>query len=255
VPLGRARLRLLAGAALIAAVTAAGLALVWSEVLPGAWTLRGWVLGREGRASWQRERGIARQLDLYRQENPTVPPGSILFVGASTILRFPLARHFPGRPCVNRGLEGATAEHLLEHLEALLPPAPPDAVVLAIGGNDLRREGLEPVEVASHVTRLLDRLAEHFPEVPIALLGCHPVRGTDEAERARLERYEELLRELATARGMAFVAADRPPLRGPDGALPAELAADELHLNEAGYGHLAGWLLADGGAVAAKLAP
>jgi hypothetical protein len=55
---------------------------------------------------------------------------------------------------------------------------------------------------------------------------------------------------------MAFVKTERAPLTTPEGQLSPLLAArDRKHLNLAGYGMLARWLLEDGGAATAALAP
>jgi len=239
-----------------AAIALAGLlALSWFDVLPGAWRLRGLVLGREGRETWLRERHAAARHDLFAHENRSVPAGMVVFLGSSTVERFPLERCFPGRPALNRGVDGDTVPMLLEHLGRTIPPAAPAAFVLGIGGNDLRREGASPAAICARYARLLDRLAALHPGVPVAMLGLYPVHDTRGERLRRMRVLNGLLAELARTRGAAFVATDRPPLSSPAGPLAEVYRADPYHLDAAGYEHLARWIVADGGAAAALLAP
>ena len=71
----------------------------------------------------------------------------------------------------------------------------------------------------------------------------------------RLRATNAALRELCSQMNSAFVDTDRSPLRLPEGGLDPQFAVDHLHLNEAGYEILTGWILEQGGAAAAPLLP
>lgn len=234
---------------------AATLALSWFDVLPGAWRLHGIVLGEEGRQAWLRERHADRRLVEFRRERARVAEGSVVFLGASTVERFPLERCFPDKPTLDRGIHGDTVASLTARLESSLPERAPAGFVLAVGANDLRRERGRPAAIRDAYAVLLTRLASLQPGKPVALLGVHPTRDTTAREREGLERLNGALARIAREHGAAFVAADRPPLSSPDGRLAEEFSSDPVHLNLSGYRQLARWIAAEGGDVGALLSP
>lgn len=242
-----------AGLGLVALLVAGALA--WHGHLPGTWWLRQRLQDRPARMEWLRQREVTRRLAELRVQNERAPAGATVFLGSSTVERFPLEHCFPGRTVLNRGVLGLTSAELGEHLEELLPSVPAAAFVLQVGGNDLRREGVEPEVLRERVAAILERLRARAPAAPIALVGLFPVLGTAERDRARMERANALLEALARRQGCAFVPTDRPPLRAPSGALALEYAFDPHHLNDAGYRLLAGWILEEAQPLAAFLSP
>lgn len=243
------------GAGLSLALLLAASVLAWHGHLPGTWWLRERLQERPARMEWLRQREVARRLAELRLENRRAPAGATVFLGSSTIERFPLQSCFPGRVLLNRGVLGLTSAELGEHLDELLPGAPAAAFVLQVGGNDLRREGVEPEVLHERVAAILERLRARAPAAPIALVGLFPVLGTEQRDRTRLERANALLEELARRSGCAFVPTDRPPLRAPSGALALEYAFDPQHLNDAGYRLLARWILEDARPLGPLLSP
>ena len=238
----------------MAAVLLVG-SLAWYDLLPGGWRLRGWVVPHAERsAREQREHSRAR-LEAFARENPGVPAGAVVFLGSSTIERFPLEEAFPGAPCVDRGIGNETATELLARLEASRPTAPAGGFVLYAGSLDFRREGAPAAVVRDRVARLLDRLQALQPDRPAALIGLLSERGADAGFVGRWRAVNRALEVLCRERGVAFVTTDRPPLTSPTGSLSEALSDDRLHLDRQGYRQLARWLLAEGGEVSALLSP
>jgi lysophospholipase L1-like esterase len=231
------------------------LAFSWTGVLPGGWTLRGLAWGGEERANWQRETHRDLRIEQFRAERDSLPADSVVFLGSSTIERFPLHEIFPDRRCVNRGINGDTTAELLERLDDSLPSAKPAAFIINIGGNDLRREGQVAAVVRDRLTQLLDELLGRYPEASITVIGLVPAVNADEAELYELELYNLAARRAAVSRKIPFIVVQRGPLAGPDGRLNPDFAADDYHLNAAGYRRLAEWILEDGGAAGRLLAP
>lgn len=229
--------------------------LAWFHVVPGGWALKALVEDPADRkARLQREASEAR-LTVFDAENPSVPDGAVVFLGSSTIERFPLERAFPDVATADRGIGNETALECLARLDRSLPPVRPTGVVVYLASLDFRRERQPPPVVVRRVARILDALEARWPGVPIAQIGLLSERDASPGFVERWRRTNAALRAAAEARGIAFVDVDRPPLTAADGSLAADLSADPLHLNDAGYRYLADWLVADGGPLGARLRP
>ena len=74
------------------------LALAWIDVLPGGWRLRGWVTPHPVREAREQAERSAHRLLEFREENATAPAGTTVWLGSSTIERFPLAQLMTNRP-------------------------------------------------------------------------------------------------------------------------------------------------------------
>jgi lysophospholipase L1-like esterase len=241
-----------AATALLVLATLAG-TLAWFDVLPGGWTLRGWLEPHAKREARARAEHRRERLALFAETAAEAPAGAVVFLGSSTIERFPLAASFPGVPCVERGIGDEDARGLLERLERSLPPAPLAGAVLYLASVDFRRHGAPPEAVRARAAAVVDALRGRQADLPLALIGILPERDMAPALVERLAATNAALAGLCAERGVAFVRTDRAPITDAVGALDPACAADHLHLNAAGYRALAGWLKAEGGALGALL--
>jgi lysophospholipase L1-like esterase len=218
--------------------------------------MRSWI---KPLAEWEADRRQdhrAARMEQFEAENPAAPAGAIVFLGSSTIERWPLSRCFPGKPCVDRGIGDETAELLLQRLDASIPDARPAGFVLYGGSLDFRREDLAPHVTRARVEAVVAELQRRCgAETPIAVLGLLPEREMPAHDLIRLTLTNNELMRMCAVRGVAWVPTWRPPVKALDGTLAAASAADELHLNDAGYDAVARWLIADGGEVGRLLAP
>ncbi|MFT5050829.1 MAG: lysophospholipase L1-like esterase [Chlamydiales bacterium] len=221
--------------------------LAWYEVVPGGWTLRGWILPHAVRQAQEQAQRSRTRLALFATENPSVAPHSIVFLGSSTIERFPLPVLFPDRPVLNRGIGNETATELLRRLDASLPAADPAAAVLYVGSLDFRRERCTPETTRRRVARIVDGLRGRYPDLPIALIGLLSEWDfpTDRVEA--LAETNRALADLARDAGLTFIRTDRPPITNRSGHLDRASSVDRLHLGPEGYRHLARWLIEAGG--------
>ncbi len=239
----------------LAALGIAALGLAWIDVLPGGWTLRGWVKPHAERRAEAQALYSAERLALFEETNRTAEAGSIVFLGSSTIERFPLATLFPGKPCLDRGIGDETATELLARVPASLPDTRPAGVVLYAASLDFRREVQAPDTVARRVAKIVRAIHGHWAGTPIALIGILPERDMPPEMVARLAATNLELASLAEQFELAFVSTARPPITTETGSLNPACAADHLHLTPAGYEPLARWLQEDGGKVGALLRP
>lgn len=245
---------------LLGCAAIAAIALAWSDRIPGGYFLRGLVESDTARGEREIALHAAERLNRFAHENARTAPGTIVFLGSSTIERYPLDQCFPGKPCSNRGILSAEAALLERFLDTELPSVPLAGIVLYTGSIDLRRSGKGATSeqadaVVPRVRSLLDALREKQPAAPIALIGVLPARRMDTAEVAALARLNARLSELSRERGIAFIDTARPPITSPSGSLVEELSADDLHLDQRGYAVLSAWIIADGGEVGRRLAP
>ena len=224
-------------------------------MLPGGWRLRTLLEPDSRRQAREDAAHLAERLAQFAREDPTIAPGSILFLGSSTIERFPLAQSFPGKPCVDRGVANLSAIELLVNLPACLPRAPPAGVVLYTGVVDWRASHRDDSLLVERVAAVLDATRLELPGAPLLLLGLLPERSMPPDAVEALRRANGRLAGLAAARSIAFVDPARPPIADPSGSLAADLSTDDFHLNAEGYRSLSRWIVEGGGPVGALLAP
>lgn len=203
--------------------------------------------------TWEHLRNMERLLS-YAREARHVPGGAVVFIGSSSVVRFPLAELFAGGTAISRGLGAENLADTTRRLRWTLPVARPSGVVVWAGANDLRALAADPIVVVERVARLLDAIHARFPRVPVAIVGVPPWCDQTVADLDRLRRLNEGLKALAFARTLAFVDMCRPPLANDLGCLvPAMAAADRKHLGRAGYEQAARWIVDGGGEAVAAL--
>jgi len=242
------RPRLLPTAALALALL---LGLALTDVLPGGWRLRGWLEPHAVRSARAQAGERARRLLEFARERP--PEGAVLFLGSSTVARWPLAECFPGVPCTDRGVPGESLLELCDRLEPSLPAARPAGAVLYLASIDVRERAHPPERIAEAARWVLAALRERWPELPVVLIGVLPERDMSAELGRRLAATNAALAALCAREACTFLPTDRAPITGPGGSLAPELAADRLHLAPAGYRVLSGWLLREGGEVGRRL--
>jgi lysophospholipase L1-like esterase len=221
-------------------------ALAYKRVIPGGdWMVEN---GEELRTRWRSY--------SYSLEADSVPAGTVVFLGSSSVAAFPFAAYFPGAPWLNRGLPTETAEQLADRVGETMPTARPSGVVIWTGMNDLRSEAQPPEVVAERVTRVVDLVGARFPGVPIAVLEILPQCDCSPVSLERLHHLNKILEDGVKARGATFVKTIRQPLVTEEGRLaPGAARLDRKHVNFVGYSLLARWILEDGGPATAALTP
>lgn len=158
-----------------------------------------------------------------------VEPGDIVLLGDSITFGGHWNEILPGHPVRNRGIGGDRTDDLLARLDPILA-GHPRKLFLLIGTNDLGTEVPQETILANYET-LLDRLARETPSTRVYVQSVLP-RAVE--YRERVERLNEALRAIASARGLTYVDLYASFL-AEDGSLRDELTFDEIHLTGAGY--------------------
>ena len=244
-------LKLLAVGGLLGALA---LALAWHDLLPGGYRMRTQFEPDTVRSLRETELHALHRLEEFSGSNTSVPADATLLVGSSTIERFPLEEIFPGKPCINRGIDNADLGLLLGTLEASLPRQRLRAAVLYCGSADLHAD--KPVaEILLGVRQLVQRLRlMQGTNLPVTLIGVMPARDTSPERAERLRALDRGMMEITRDLGLSYVPTLRAPLVDGDLRLNSSLSADDRHLSPAGYSILARWLVEDGGEAGRGLA-
>ena len=186
-------------------------------------------------AKW--EKSIAA---FEQQDKTDAPPkGAILFVGASTIVRWKtLAQDFPGQKILNRGFGGNEICDSTHFADKIIFPYEPKMIFLRAGGNDING-GKTPEQVFADFKEFVATVREKLPDIDIAYIGMAP----------SIARWKNRDKEKAVNSMIEEFTKQNPHLKyidtwtmtlGPDGeARPELFVADKLHYSAEGYKLLA----------------
>ena len=191
------------------------------------------------------------ELKRYRAANAKLspPPAGakrVVFLGDSITDMWPLARAFPGKPYVNRGISGQTTSQLLVRFRPDVIALAPAAVVILAGTNDIAGNTgpMSLDEIEGNFATMVELARAHG--IRVVLSSVIPVHNYTPASeltfpRRQPEKIAALnawLKQYATASGCVYLdyAAAMSDARG---MLKRELAEDGLHPTAAGYAVMA----------------
>lgn len=165
------------------------------------------------------------------------PPaaGGVVFVGSSSMSLWPdLQAQFPTHNIVQRGLGGARMADCARHVDRLVSPYRPHAVVVYAGDNDLA-EGVSPEDVLSAYTDFVQQVHDALPRTRIVFVSIKP--SPSRASLIPLVRRANSLVAAHTAHDalLDYVDVFTPMLDDTAQARAELFRADALHLNTAGY--------------------
>jgi len=186
-------------------------------------------------------------MNRYRGENERLlaegqDASRVIFYGDSIVDGWKLARSFPGKNYVNRGIAGQTVDQLSARLDQDVVALHPEAVFFLGGTNDLKN-GKKPEVLVSDISRMVDRLRQ--ANIRVIVSSILPVSDyhkdvspqfvrTLQRPPVKILDANRRLREMCREEGAAY--ADLyAALANPEDRMPAELADDGLHPNDLGY--------------------
>lgn len=182
--------------------------------------------------SWETD--IAR---FEAQDHHTPPPaGGIVFVGASSIVRWNLPQYFPelGARAINRGFGGSLIGDSVHFADRIVIPYKPRVVVLYAGDNDVETSATAE-QIADGFKRFDEKVHAALPAARIVLISIKPsLRRWAYIDKIR--RANSLMRTYVATRPHLRYVDIEPQSLGADGKpRPELLVEDGLHLTPAGY--------------------
>jgi lysophospholipase L1-like esterase len=188
------------------------------------------------------------ELSRYREANaalatPKATENRVIFLGDSITDYWKLADYFPGKPYINRGIDGQTTSQMLVRFRQDVINLHPKVLVILAGTNDVAgvtgRARDEDIEDNYATMAELARL--HRIRVILAsLLPVNNVSSEDAKESFALRPSERLLainrwlRNYCATHGLGYLDY-YTALADEKGTLKKELSDDGLHPNTAGY--------------------
>ena len=191
------------------------------------------------------------ELARYRDANAKLPPPKadeqrVVFFGDSITDFWDLAKYFPGKPYVDRGISGQTTPQMLVRFRQDVIDLKPKAVIIMAGTNDIA--GNTGPESLDDLEANLQDMAELARAHGIAVVFCSvtPVHNyTPDGRRLSAQRPAEKILDLN--RWLKNYSAENnipyvdyfQALVDDQGKLKRELANDGLHPNAEGYALMA----------------
>ena len=164
------------------------------------------------------------------------PQNGVLFVGASSIVRWNLPEYFPelGAKAINRGFGGSQSVDAVRYVDRIVVPYHPRVVVYYAGDNDV--EANIPAQEIAHQFMLFDqKVHAALPQTRIVFISIKPsIRrwkwiDTIKSANAVVKEY------CAKHPNLAFMDIEQQMLGADGKPNPALLVEDGLHMTPAGY--------------------
>ena len=164
------------------------------------------------------------------------PQNGVLFVGASSIVRWNLPEYFPelGAKAINRGFGGSQSVDAVRYVDRIVVPYHPRVVVYYAGDNDV--EANIPAQEIAHQFILFDqKVHAALPQTRIVFISIKPsIRrwkwiDTIKSANAIVKEY------CAKHPNLAFMDIEQQMLGADGKPNPALLVEDGLHMTPAGY--------------------
>jgi lysophospholipase L1-like esterase len=171
------------------------------------------------------------------QDKISPPPANgIVFIGASSIVRWDLPKYFPelGASAINRGFGGSQSVDSVRYVDRIVVPYRPRIVVYYAGDNDVEAN-VPAEEIARQFTLFEQQVHAKLPQTKIVFISIKPsIRRfkwieTIKSANAMVKEY------CAKHSHLAFVDIEQKMLGADGKPNPALLVDDGLHLSPAGY--------------------
>jgi lysophospholipase L1-like esterase len=175
-----------------------------------------------------------QQFEAQDKTNPP-PKGGIVFVGASSIVRWNLAEWFPDRKdAINRGFGGSEMADSAKYASRVVVPYAPRTVVLYPGENDIAR-GTTPETVGAGFVKFYQTVHTALPKTRIVAIGLKPTPARWQFNDKFIEA-NTLIRSYCQSHDSCVYLDAGPDVLGNDRQPKPELfVSDGQHMSPEGY--------------------
>jgi lysophospholipase L1-like esterase len=167
---------------------------------------------------------------------------NIVLLGDSITEGFEVAKYFPGRHVLNRGIGADVIGNdmptndfrgVLQRLDNSVFDCAAADVFILIGINDLN-SGRKVETMEAGYREMLKRLRAKRPDLRIHVQTVLPTRGAFEKRNASVRDFNERLKKLAKEFGCSLIDL-HALMRDENGLLKSDFTRDGLHLTEPAY--------------------
>jgi len=193
--------------------------------------------GQTAAAANNPDRWEATIKKFEEQDKVTPPPqNAIVFIGASSIVRWQLPEAFPelGAKAINRGFGGSLAADSTRYADRIVIPYKPRIVVFYAGDNDVEANHT-PEQIAGDFSAFERKVHAALPQTQIVFISIKPsIRRWPWIEQ--IKAANALVKQYcATHPNLKYVDIV-PQMLGADGKpRPEMLVSDGLHMTPEGY--------------------
>jgi len=167
--------------------------------------------------------------------NGTSKPGSILFIGSSSIVNWDVERWFPQHTIVNHGFGGSQVSDSVYYFDRAVTPLEPAMVVMYAGDNDIAK-GKTAEDVHRDFTAFAAKVkAKLAAGTKLAYIAIKPSTTRWDLSGEMAKANALIANDCAADDQLEFIDIWTPMLTG-DGPPPDKwFIGDGLHLSEEGY--------------------
>ncbi len=188
---------------------------------------------------------------IYAAQNaalaaPAAGEQRVVFLGDSITDRWNLAKFFPGKPYINRGIGGQVSPQMLVRFHADVVALKPQAVVILAGINDV--QGALQVETEAQIAANYTAMAEIAEAngirpvftllMPVNNYTPNAVTMLEDRKPERVAWLNAWLSGFCQTHGYGLIDYG-PLLRDNKGLLKAEYTSDGIHPNDTAYALMA----------------
>jgi lysophospholipase L1-like esterase len=171
------------------------------------------------------------------QDKVSPPPqNGIVFIGASSIVRWHLDEYFPelGDAAINRGFGGSQSVDSVRYVDRIVVPYRPRTVVYYAGDNDVEA-GVPASEIAHQFALFEQKVHAALPETNVIFISIKPsIRRWKWIDTIRTSNA--IVKAYCTRAARTQFLDIEQQMLGADGKPNAELLVpDGLHMTPAGY--------------------
>jgi lysophospholipase L1-like esterase len=175
-------------------------------------------------------------IQKFEAEDKANPPAKdgIVFIGASSIVRWNLSESFPDLNAVNRGFGGSEMADSARYASRVVLPHAPRVVVLYPGENDLSR-GTDPATIGAGFRTFYSVIRTALPKTRIVAIGLKPTPARWHLT-GQMHEANKLIRSHCESNTACVYVDVWPSMLGPDGKPKSEhFIADGQHMTPEGY--------------------
>jgi lysophospholipase L1-like esterase len=164
------------------------------------------------------------------------PQNAIVFIGASSIVRWNLRESFPelGPQAINRGFGGSLAADSTRYADRIVIPYKPRMVVFYAGDNDVEANHT-PAQIAGDFAAFESKVHAALPDTQIVFISIKPsIRRFPWIEQ--IKGANALVKQYSATHAHLTFVDIVPQMLGADGKPRKELLVEDgLHMTPAGY--------------------